>query len=165
MTTVANTLKNNDNNNKCDKCNQRIHPNFTGYHKCGYANCAVCKNAIKNSEYWDHIRSHRGHENDSPPPPRRTFGSRQQYRSRSSSYDVDSSSTGKSRSFNRDSTDAIQPQVGEEYEVDITQIGYRGDGIARIRGFVIFVKGGHIGENVKIMITETRSRFAIAKTT
>jgi hypothetical protein len=56
-------------NNKCDKCNLTIHPNFIGYHKCGYANCPICKNAITNSEYWYHIRSHPGHEKDSPPPP------------------------------------------------------------------------------------------------
>jgi hypothetical protein len=36
-------LKKNDNNNKCDKCNLKIHPNFIGYHKCGYANCSICK--------------------------------------------------------------------------------------------------------------------------
>src|ERR671933_2859014 len=141
MTTVANTLKNNDNNNKCDKCNQRIHPNFTGYHKCGYANCAICKNAIRNSEYWDHIRSHPGHENDSPPPPRTSFGNRQQQQqnmSTSSRYDVGSSSSSSStRSFNRNSIDAIQPQVGKEYEVDITEIGRHGDGVAKIRRFVI----------------------------
>ena len=136
-----------------DKCNQRIHPNFIGYYKCGYANCAICKNAIKNSEYWDHIRSHPGHENDSPPPPRTSFGNRQWY-----------SANSNTRSFNKDSADAIRPQVGKEYEVDITQIGRRGDGIARIQGFVTFVKGGHIGENVKIMITGIRSRFAIART-
>jgi predicted RNA-binding protein with TRAM domain len=145
-------LKKND--DICDKCNQRIHPNFIGYHKCGYANCAICKNAIRNSEYWDHIRSHPGHENDSPPPPRTSFGNRQWYSTNSST-----------RSFNRDSADTIQLQVGKEYEVDITEIGRHGDGIARIQGFVIFVKGGHIGEHVKIMITETTSRFAIAKTT
>ena len=137
-----------------DKCNQRIHPNFIGYYKRGYANCAICKNAIKNSEYWDHIRSHLGHENDSPPPPQRTnFGNRQWY-----------STNSNTRSFNKDSADPIRPQVGKEYEVDITQIGRRGDGIARIQGFVTFVKGGHIGENVKIMITGIRSRFAIART-
>jgi predicted RNA-binding protein with TRAM domain len=54
--------------------------------------------------------------------------------------------------------------VGKEYEVDITQIGDRGDGVARIQGSLIFVKGGHIGERVKIIITETRSRFAVART-
>jgi predicted RNA-binding protein with TRAM domain len=164
VTAVTNTLKKNDNNNKCDKCNQRIHPNFIGHHKCGYANCAICKNAITNSEYWSHIRSHPGHENDNPPPPRTSFGNRQLYESRNSRSDVGNSSRISKPSFNRDSTDAIQLQVGKEYEVDITQLGDHGDGIARVQGRVIFVKGGHIGERVKITITEIRSRIAIART-
>jgi hypothetical protein len=63
------------NDDICDKCNQKIHPNFIGYHKCGYANCPICKNAIRNSEYWS---SHPGHENDSHTPPRTSFGNRQQ---------------------------------------------------------------------------------------
>jgi predicted RNA-binding protein with TRAM domain len=164
VTAAMNNLKKNDNNNKCDKCNQGIHPNFIGYHKCGYANCAICKDAIKNSQYWDHIRSHPGHENDSPPQPRTAFGNRQLYKSTSSRYDVSNSSGISKPSLSRGSTYAIQLQVGKEYEVDITQIGDRGDGIARVQGRVIFVKGGHIGERVKIMITEVRSRVAIART-
>jgi hypothetical protein len=63
-------ILNNYNNNICNTCNLTIHPNFIGYHKCGYANCPICKNAITNSQYWYHIRSHPGHENDSPPLPR-----------------------------------------------------------------------------------------------
>ena len=136
----------------CDKCNQRIHPNFIGYHKCGYANCAICKSAIKNSEYWDHTRSHPGHENDSPPPPRTSFGNgrqQQQNKSRSSS--------------DKGSTDAIQLQVGKEYEVNITQIGRKGDGIARIQGFVIFVKDTQIGQDVKAKVTSVGERFATAE--
>jgi predicted RNA-binding protein with TRAM domain len=54
--------------------------------------------------------------------------------------------------------------TGKEYNIQIIETSRKGDGIARIQGCVIFVKGGHIGERVKIMITETRSRFAIAKT-
>jgi predicted RNA-binding protein with TRAM domain len=54
--------------------------------------------------------------------------------------------------------------VGKEYEVNITEIGRHGDGIARIQGCMIFVKDGHIGERVKIMITETRNRSAVART-
>jgi predicted RNA-binding protein with TRAM domain len=145
------------NDDKCYKCNQRIHQNFIGYHKCGYANCPICKNAVTNSEYWSHIRAHPGHENDSPPPPRTTFGNKERYRS-SSSYDGSST-----RSFNRDSPSSKQIEVGKEYEVDITEISRQGDGIARIQGFLIFVKGGHIGEKVKIRVTEARSRFAIAR--
>jgi predicted RNA-binding protein with TRAM domain len=148
-------------NNICDKCKLKVHPNFIGYHKCGYANCAVCKNAITNSEYWSHVRSHPGHENDSPPPPRTTFGNRQRYIGSSSSYD--GGSNRRSRSFSTGSTDAIQLKVGKEYEVDITEISRQGDGIARIQGCVIFVKGGKVGNQVKILITEARSRFAIAR--
>ena len=161
MAAAMNTLKKND--NKCDKCNLKIHPNFIGYHKCGYANCAICKNAITNSEYWSHIRSHPGHENDSPPlpPPRTNFGNRERYRS--SSYAVCSNSS--TTSSNRSSLNPKQMEVGKEYEVDITEISRQGDGIARIQGHMIFVKGGHIGEKVKIVITKTGSRFAIARTT
>jgi predicted RNA-binding protein with TRAM domain len=146
--------------NKCDKCNQGIHPNFIGYHKCGYANCPICKNAIITSGYWYHIRSHPGHENDSPPPPRTSFENRQQ-QNRGSTYHGGSSSR---ESFNRGSVDATQLKVGKEYEVDITEIGRHGDGVARIQGCMVFVKGGHIGEQIKIMITEIRSKFAVART-
>ena len=56
--------------NKCDKCNLTIHPNFIGNHKCDHQNCPICKSPITPSQYWSHIRSHPGHENDSPPPPK-----------------------------------------------------------------------------------------------
>jgi hypothetical protein len=55
---------------KCAVCHVMIHPNFAGHHKCGHVNCPVCKEAITNSEYWGHVRSHPGHENDAPPPKR-----------------------------------------------------------------------------------------------
>ncbi len=73
------TLKISCKNNKCDKCRlTTIHPDFIGYHKRGYANYPICKNAITNSQYWFHIRSHPGHENDRPPRQRETtFNSRQ----------------------------------------------------------------------------------------
>jgi predicted RNA-binding protein with TRAM domain len=67
-------------------------------------------------------------------------------------------------SYTSGTTDATQLEVGKESQVDITQIGDRGDGIARIQGSLILVKGGYIGGRVKIMITETRSRYAIART-
>ena len=161
-----NALKKKD--DKCDKCNQRIHPNFIGYHRCGYANCPICKNAITNSEYWKHIRSHPGHENDgTPQPPRTTFGNidRQGYNGKSS-YGVGGKGSSSGRvSLSTGSTGVIQQlKMGEEYEVDITEISTKGDGIARIQGCVIFVKGGHIGEKVKIIITKTGRRFAIART-
>ncbi len=59
--------------NKCDKCNLTIHPNFMGNHKCDHQNCPICKNPITPSQYWPHIRSHPGHENDNPPLPKRNM--------------------------------------------------------------------------------------------
>jgi hypothetical protein len=128
VTDVTNTLKKNENNNKCDKCNQRIHP---------FANCAICKDAITNSDYWPHIRSHPGHENDNPPPPRTSFGNRQLYESRSTRYYGRNNSSISESRFNRKSADATQLEVGKEYQVDITQIGDHGDGIADTRPYDI----------------------------
>jgi predicted RNA-binding protein with TRAM domain len=54
-------------------------------------------------------------------------------------------------------------EVGKEYDVQITETGRSGDGIARIRGFVIFVKGGQAGQNVKAKIISVGERFATAE--
>jgi len=54
-------------------------------------------------------------------------------------------------------------EMGKEYEVEITEISNRGDGIARVQGFVIFVAGGKVGQNVKIRITSVEERFAKAE--
>ena len=63
--------------NKCEKCNLTLHPNFIGHHECGHQNCPICKSPISPSQYWFHIRSHPGHENDSPQPPKEhTFENR-----------------------------------------------------------------------------------------
>jgi predicted RNA-binding protein with TRAM domain len=53
-------------------------------------------------------------------------------------------------------------EVGKEYDVEITEISRRGDGIARIGGFVIFVAGAKAGSKVKIKITSVGPRFATA---
>ena len=53
-------------------------------------------------------------------------------------------------------------ETGKEYDVSITEISRKGDGIARIEGFVIFVKGGQVGQNVKVKITQVGGRFATA---
>jgi predicted RNA-binding protein with TRAM domain len=44
------------------------------------------------------------------------------------------------RGFNRGSHTPKPVEVGKEYEVDITEISRQGDGIAKVQGFVIFVK-------------------------
>jgi len=53
--------------------------------------------------------------------------------------------------------------VGEEYKVKIEDLGRDGDGIARVEGFVIFVPGAKVGDEVKIRISATRRKFAFAE--
>jgi predicted RNA-binding protein with TRAM domain len=63
------------------------------------------------------------------------------------------------RSFN-----APKPvEVGKEYELEITEKGSKGDGIARIQGFVVFVSGGNPGDKVKVKITSVANRFALGE--
>ena len=54
-------------------------------------------------------------------------------------------------------------ETGKEYDVSITEISRKGDGIARVDGFVIFVKGGQVGQNAKIKVTQVGGRFATAE--
>jgi len=51
----------------------------------------------------------------------------------------------------------------QELEVVIDDIGSRGDGIARIQGFLIFVPKCKIGERVKVKILSVGEKFAIAE--
>ena len=69
------------------------------------------------------------------------------------------------RGFDRDRDDNTPKplNVGEEYDVEITEVGSRGDGIARIKNFVVFVANAKKGEKTKIKIKEVRNRFAIGE--
>lgn len=53
-------------------------------------------------------------------------------------------------------------EAGKEYEVDVTEISRQGDGIARVQGFVVFVKNAKVGQKVKVRVTQVGSRFGIA---
>ncbi|MFZ0511107.1 MAG: TRAM domain-containing protein, partial [Candidatus Nitrosopolaris sp.] len=52
---------------------------------------------------------------------------------------------GGSSGFNRGSPAPKPVEVGKEYEVDVTDVSRKGDGIARIQGFVIFIENGKVG--------------------
>ncbi len=54
-------------------------------------------------------------------------------------------------------------KVGETYDVEISEIGSRGDGIARVKNFVIFVPNTKKGDKCKIKITQVSRRFAIGE--
>ena len=54
-------------------------------------------------------------------------------------------------------------ETGKEYDVRVTERSQRGDGIARIQGFVIFVKNGKVGDSPKIKVISVGNRFAIGE--
>lgn len=54
-------------------------------------------------------------------------------------------------------------ESGKEYDVEITEISRQGDGIARVKGFVIFVKGGKVGQKTKVRVVNVGARFATAE--
>lgn len=54
---------------------------------------------------------------------------------------------------------------GEEYDVEIKEVGSRGDGIARVKNFVVFVPNTKKGEKAHIKIKQVRNRFAIGEKT
>jgi len=53
-------------------------------------------------------------------------------------------------------------ELDETYDVDIEKLGWNGDGIARIRGYVIFVPGTEVGDRVKVKVNNIKSNFAFA---
>ncbi|MGB8025951.1 MAG: TRAM domain-containing protein [Nitrososphaeraceae archaeon] len=63
--------------------------------------------------------------------------------------------------FNRDFSGPKPVETGKEYEVQIIEISRKVYGIARVQGFVIFVKSGQVGQNVKI--SKVGSTFATAE--
>jgi predicted RNA-binding protein with TRAM domain len=58
------------------------------------------------------------------------------------------------RSFNK------PVEQGKEYEVEIKETSRRGDGVARIEGFVVFVPQTKPGDKVKVKINTVGPRFA-----
>ena len=52
---------------------------------------------------------------------------------------------------------------GDELDVTIEAIAQKGDGIAKVQGFVVFVPGARQGEQLKIRVTDVRGRHAVAE--
>ncbi|WP_198362096.1 TRAM domain-containing protein [Thermococcus pacificus] len=65
----------------------------------------------------------------------------------------------------RKSVPSKKPPVrrGERYKVRIETLGKGGDGIARIKGFVIFVPKTNVGDEVQIEIKNVKERFAFGE--
>jgi predicted RNA-binding protein with TRAM domain len=54
-------------------------------------------------------------------------------------------------------------ELGEELEVEITELSPKGEGIAKNQGFVIYVANAKPGDHVKIRITKISSKTATAE--
>ncbi|MFA6214282.1 MAG: TRAM domain-containing protein [Candidatus Micrarchaeia archaeon] len=54
-------------------------------------------------------------------------------------------------------------EEGKVYEVSIGAKGAKGDGIAHVDGFVVFVAGGAVGEKARVKITSVKRTFAIGE--
>jgi len=52
---------------------------------------------------------------------------------------------------------------GDEFEVEIISTGAKGDGIAKVDGYTVFVPGGEPGQVVKIKITKALEKFAFSE--
>lgn len=66
--------------------------------------------------------------------------------------------------FRREESGEPKPvKEGEIHTVTISEVSRRGDGIARIKNFVVFVAGTQKGDTVKVRITEVRGNHATAE--
>lgn len=54
-------------------------------------------------------------------------------------------------------------KVGEIYDVNISAVGGKGDGIARVKGFVLFVPNVKTGDFVKVRITKVLAKVGFAE--
>ncbi len=55
-------------------------------------------------------------------------------------------------------------EVGKEYTVTISDVSRKGDGLARVEGFVVFIPATVRGQIVKIRVTRVSDRYAIGQT-
>lgn len=52
---------------------------------------------------------------------------------------------------------------GETYQVKIESIGREGDGIAKIEGFVVFIPGAQVGDQLDVRINKVTRRVAFGE--
>jgi len=59
----------------------------------------------------------------------------------------------------------MTPPVKEGDEVDVTieAVGEKGDGVAKVQGFVLFVANTQTGDNVKVRVTRVLSKVGFAE--
>lgn len=54
-------------------------------------------------------------------------------------------------------------KVGDEVDVEIEAVGEKGDGLAKVSGFVLFVPTTKQGDKVKVRITKVLNKVGFAE--
>ncbi|XVH30241.1 23S rRNA (uridine(2552)-2'-O)-methyltransferase [Haloferacaceae archaeon DSL9] len=54
-------------------------------------------------------------------------------------------------------------RTGDELDVEITDVGSEGDGIAKVEDFTLFVEGAEAGETLTVRVTDLKPRFGFAE--
>src|SRR5262249_34476361 len=52
-----------------------------------------------------------------------------------------------------------KPRRGEVLELTVDDLAFGGEGVGRVEGYVVFVRGALPGDRLRIRIVEARSRF------
>src|SRR5919197_526757 len=55
-----------------------------------------------------------------------------------------------------------KPRRGEILELTIDDLAFGGEGVGRVDGYVVFVRGGLPGDRLRVRLTEARGRFGRA---
>jgi predicted RNA-binding protein with TRAM domain len=54
-------------------------------------------------------------------------------------------------------------KVGDELDVTVEAVGEKGDGVVKVKGFVLFVPGVKQGENIRIRVNKVFSKVGFAE--
>lgn len=57
----------------------------------------------------------------------------------------------------------IPVSEGDTLELSVESQGGRGDGIAKVEGFVVFISGAKVGEKCRVKITKVARTYAMAQ--
>ncbi|MBN2367869.1 TRAM domain-containing protein [Candidatus Woesearchaeota archaeon] len=53
-------------------------------------------------------------------------------------------------------------QVGQEFDVEITELGHNGDGMVSIEGYTVFIRNTETGDKVRVKIKKVKDTIAFA---
>ncbi|HUI86825.1 MAG TPA: TRAM domain-containing protein [Nitrososphaerales archaeon] len=54
-------------------------------------------------------------------------------------------------------------KIGDEIDVEISEVSRKGDGVARVQGYVIFIPNAKQGEKKRIKVSQVRPNYAMGE--